>query len=150
MRTAAVEGRQLVVLASVSDAVVASPLFGGLAAQSYETASQRIHVVAVDGETYRAATPLAGPRSYITFDPVRRRFVSLLPSIRVELNGGAAMEAAAAAVGATDVTLFESAGFAILDLPSDLHPTDALARLDGLPGAPAASLRLRPPRIRWR
>lgn len=150
MRSAVVEDRQLLVLASAPDAAAASPLSGGFAAQSFETASHRIHVVTVDGETYRAATPLAGPRSHIAFDPARRRFVSLLPSIRVEHNGSAAMEAAAVAVGATGITLFASAGFAILDLPSDLHPADALAILDDLPGVPAASLRLRPPRIRWR
>ena len=42
--------------------------------------------------------------------------------------------AVSAQVGATGVTVFESLGFAILDLPEDLHPADAGCARAGPPG----------------
>ena len=120
------------------------------AAHSYETATQRIHVVAFQGETFRVATALDGPRSRIVFDPVRRTFVALLPSIRVELGGSVRIEALAAEVGATGVAVFESLGFAIVELPQELHPADAVASISNALGAGVASVRLRGPRIEWR
>ena len=145
------EGRELVVLPSYT--VFADGLktaSGGFAAQSFEAESRRIHVVTFEGETFRAATPLDGPRSWIAFDPDRRAFASLLPSIRIELDAGLELDAVAAEVGATGVTVFESLGFAIFDLPQDLHPADAVARVRALPGQPDAAVRLRGPRIEWR
>ena len=75
--------------------------------------------------------------------------MALLPSIRVELDGGG-LNAVAEAVRATAIAVFETAGFAIVELPAELHPADALAIVEGLPGAPDASLRPRGARIRWR
>ncbi len=147
LRTAFADGRPVIVMPSAPVAAAASP--GRLNVQSYESGSHRVHVVTVDGESYRAATPLAGSRSLIAFDPARRRFVALLPSIRVELDGGG-LDAVAEAVRATGVDVFESAGFAVVELPTELHPADALAIVEGLPGAPDASLRPRGARIRWR
>ena len=156
-RVVVAEGRELVVLPTsggASDAAqpvpAAQPASGGFAAQSFETASQRIHIVRFDGETYRAATPLDGPRSRIVFDPARRAFASLLPSIRIELDGGVRPDTVAEALDAVGVTVFGSLGFAIIDLPRDLHPADAVARVRRLPGRPDAAVRLRGPRIEWR
>ena len=36
-----------------------------------------------------------------------------------------------AALGATGITVFESLGFAIVELPEELHPADAVARVSG-------------------
>lgn len=156
------DGRELVVLpskGSVSDAGVSEAVRstlgapaapGGFFASSVETATRRIYVVEFDGETYRAATPLDGSRSRIVFDPARRAFAPLLPSIRVELNSGVQLDAVSEALGATGVTVFESLGFAIVDLPAELHPAEAAARVRGLPGQPEATVRLRRPRIEWR
>ena len=150
-RVLAAEGRDLVVLPSYRGALDAGrPASGGFSTQTYETASQRIHVVSFEGDTFRAATPLDGPRSWIVFDPARRAFAPLLPSIRIELNGGVHLDAVAAEIGALRVTVFKSLGFAILDLPADLHPADATARVRNLPGQPYAEVRLRGPRIEWR
>ena len=110
----------------------------------------RFHEVAFGGETFQAVTPLDGPYSRIVFDPSRRAFVQLLPSIRVESTGGAQLEAIARALGATDVTVFDRLGFAFLDLPANLHPAEAVARVRALPGSPGAAVRLRPPRLQWR
>ena len=148
------EGRDLVVLpsyaGSAGSAGALEPAPDGFAAQSFEDASRRIHVVTFEGDTFRAATPLHGPRSWIVFDPVRRAFASLLPSIRIELDAGLHLDSVAAEVSATGVTVFESLGFAIVDLPEDLHPADAVARVRELPGQPDAAVRLRGPRIEWR
>ena len=145
------EGRDLVVLplrASPADTLETAS--GGFAVESFEAGSRRIHVVTFEGDTFKAATPLDGPRSWIAFDPDRRAFASLLPSIRIELEPGTQLDAIASEVGATDVTVFESLGFAIVDLPRDLHPAAAVARVRGLPGQPDAAVRLRGPRIEWR
>ncbi len=123
---------------------------GGLVVRSFETAAYRIHMVTMDGRTYRAATPRNGPRSRLVFDPVRRRFESLLPSIRVELGNGVDLDDMSSAVKAIDVTAFEALGFAILHLPADLHPADAIERLRYLPGQPEVTVRLRGPKIEWR
>lgn len=145
------EDRDLVVLPSRGGpANILETVAGGFAAQSFEVGSRRMHVVTFEGETFRAATPIEGPRSWIAFDPDRRAFASLLPSIRVELDASLQLDTVVAEVGATDVTVFESLGFAILDLPEDLHPADAVARVQALAGSPDASVRLRGPRIEWR
>ncbi len=145
------EGRDLVVLPSRGGpADTLDTVSGGFAAQSFEAGSRRIHLVTFEGETFKAATPLDGPRSWITFDPERRAFASLLPSIRIELDMGMQVDAIASAIGATGVTVFETLGFAIVDLPKDLHPADAVARVRGLPGEPDAAVRVRGPRIEWR
>ena len=156
-RVAVAEGREFVVLgpqASGSDgvqpALSAQPAADGFSARSYATDSQWIHVVEFGGKTYRAAAPLEGPRSRIVFDPVRRGFASLLPSIRIELKRGLQPDAVAEALDAVSVTVFESLGFAIVDLPEDLHPADAVARVRNLPGQPEAAVRLRGPRIEWK
>lgn len=122
----------------------------GFSARSYEIGSRRIHVVTHEGKTYRAATPLEGPFSRAVFDPLRRRFWSLLSSIRVELGEDAQPEAWADAIGAVGVTVFERLGFAIFHLPADLHPAEAVARVSDLPGEPVAQVRLRAPRIEWK
>ena len=151
LRVVGAEGRDLIALPSRAGlAEAAHPPPGLFVAQSFEAASRRIHIVTFEGETYRAATPLDGPRSWVAFDPDRRAFASLLPSIRVELDSDLQLDAVAAEVGATGVTVFESLGFAILDLPGDLHPADAVARVQALTGQPDASVRLRGPRIEWR
>ena len=150
-RITAAGGREVIVLsAQAASQAAAQTDAAGFAAQSHETATQRIHVVTFEGETFTAATPLDGPWSRIVFDPARLSFVSLLPSIRVELRDGVQIEAVAAEVGATGITVFESLGFAFLDLPEELHPADAVARVSNVLGQPGASVRLRGPRIEWR
>ena len=121
-----------------------------IAVEVRETISHRIHAVSIDGRTWQASAPLHGPRSWVVFDPARRRFESLLPSIRVELNSGTSLQAVAQSVGATGIEVFESLGFAIVVLPGNLHPAAALARIRALPGEPAATARLRRPTIQWR
>ncbi|MDE0224091.1 MAG: hypothetical protein OXP28_03030 [Gammaproteobacteria bacterium] len=151
LRIVQAEGRDLVALPSHADVPdVLQPASGGLAAYSFDAGSRRIHVVEFEGETFRAATPLEGSRSWIAFDPGRRAFASLLPSIRVELQPELQLDAIASELGSTGVTVFETLGFAIIDLPEDLHPAEAVARLRNLPGEPRAAVRLRRPRIEWR
>ena len=148
---AAAGGREVIVLSPLSASQAVAPLeLAGFAAQSHETATQRIHVVSYQGETFTAATPLAGYGSRIVFDPVRRTFVPLLQSIRVELGEGVPIDAIATEVGAVGITVFESLGFAIVELPEELHPADAVARVSSAFGGDVASVRLRGPRIEWR
>jgi len=145
------EGREIVVLSAQGGTQPAAQTAPSpISTQSRDTATQRIHTVTFEGETYTAATPLSGPWSRVGFDPARRSFVSLLPSIRVELVEGLRVEAVAAELGATGVTVFESLGFAIVELPEELHPADAVARVSDTVDPTVASLRLRGPPLEWR
>ena len=151
LRIVQAESRDLVALPSYAGVPdMPQPESGRLAAYSFESGSRRIHVVTFQGETFKAATPLDGSRSWIAFDPERRAFASLLPSIRIELEGGPQLDDIASELGATGVTVFDSLGFAIIDLPENLHPVDAVARVRELPGEVDASIRLRGPQIEWR
>ena len=149
-RVASTQGREVVVLpgARASGQVRASA--GWISGHSYETAAQRVHVVNYEGRTFRAATPLDGPWSRIVFDPSRRKFARLLPSVRAEIGSPRQLEAAKRALGATRADFFEKLGFAILHLPDDLHPVEAVAKLNALSGRPSASIRLPRPPIQWR
>ena len=150
-RVAAGGGRDVIVLsAPAASAAAGQEAVPGFAAQSHETATHRIYEVSFGGETFRAATPLRGPGPRIVFDPNRRTFVALLPSIRVVLDEGVRIEALAAHIGATGVTVFESLGFAILDLPGDTHPADAVKQANRAFANAGASVRVRGPRIEWR
>lgn len=148
-RTFVVDGRELMILSPANSRAVASASRAG-AAESYETSSRRIHAVSYGGRTFKASTPLEGPWSLIAFDTAQRKFVHLLPSIRVELDYGTDLDAVAEAVNAPEVTVLEMLGFAIVRLPGGLHPADAVARVENLNGGPRASMRLRRPRIQWR
>ena len=158
-RPLTVEGREFIVMPAYASGAsepaglvraAAGAFAEPIAVEVRETISHRIHVVSIDGQTWQASAPLHGPRSWVVFDPARRRFESLLPSIRVELGGGTTPQAVARSVGATGIEVFESLGFAIVILPGNLHPADALARIRTLPGEPEATARLRRPRINWR
>lgn len=147
-----VEGRKMLILpTSTGEAGLRTrSASGNIAAQSFESSSHRTHVVYVEGAEYRVTTPLQGPGAWVAFDPARRRFESLLPSIRVELAAGEQLDAVVKAVDATGVEAFDSLGFAVLYLPSNLHPADAVTRTRELPGQPDAFMRLRRSRVKWR
>lgn len=117
---------------------------------SYDTRALRVHVVHCAGAIYRAATPLQGPYSRIAFDPLRRSFARVLPSIRVELSSERQLASAKSALGAEKADFFGKLGFAIIYLPEAVHPLDAIAKLAGGPGRHKATIRLSGPRIKWR
>ena len=150
IRVAATQGREVAVMPSGRSSGKARTASGWINGQSYETGSQRVHVVYFEGQTFRAATPLRGPSSRIAFDPSRRKFARLLPSIRVEIENPRQLESAKQALGASKADFFDKLGFAILHLPDDLHPVEAIARLSKVPGRPRGSIRLPRPPIRWR
>ena len=143
-------GHDVVVMPSANASMQMESEFGSIRGRSYVSDTGRIHVVTFDGETFRASTPMDGPSSRIVFDPAQRKFVQLLPSIRVELEDYARLDAIAGLIGATRATAFESLGFAIVDLPETLHPVEAIEMLNSLPEQPKATLRIRAPDIQWR
>ncbi len=144
------QGREVVVLPTAEASGQVQPALGPINGYSFETGSQRVHVIHFEGETFRAATPLEGPSSRIAFDPSRRTFAPLLPSIRVELDSEAQLESIKKLTGATKAVFFETLGFAVVDLPETLHPLQAIKRLESLSGQPRATIRLRKPPIQWR
>ncbi len=109
-----------------------------------------MHLVEYQGQIYKAVTPIHGPMSRILFDPQARKFRAILPSIRVTTNDARALESFVEALGARRATLFKSLGFAIVEIPKDMHPLRAVAKLQTLPSRPEARLRTRGPRRQWR
>ena len=144
------QGREVVVVPTGTASMRTESEFGPIFARSFETTSGRVHVVSFQGETFRAATPMEGPMSRIVFDPAQRKFVALLPSIRVELDSESSLDIIVEILGAIEATRFDNLGFAIIDLPDTLHPAMAIDMLASLPEQPRASLRLRGPQIQWR
>lgn len=144
------QGREVIVLPSATASMQMESEFGPILGQSYETNTGRVHVVSFEGETFQASTPMEGPSSRIVFDPAQRKFVALLPSIRIEIEGESSLESIVNLLGATGATPFENLGFAVIELPETLHPVEAIQLLAGLPEAPTATLRIRGPQIQWR
>ena len=147
---AATQGREVVVLPTSQASGSVRPGRDTVKGYAFESGDRRVHIIEYEGEVFRAATPLEGPASRIAFDPSRRTFVPLLPSIRVEAESQAQLEDIAARLGAGKSVYFDTLGFGFVDLPKDLHPLQAIARLETVPGRPKANIRLRRPPLEWR
>lgn len=144
-------GHRQVLLMSPDMNATDSPVGAGpIRTRTLETATHRVHVVEFDGETFAALAPPGDPATKIVFDPARRTFARLLPSIRVETSDAAQLDRLVTALGATRATFFESLGFAIVQLPPTLDPLDAAARVNALQGRPVATVRLPAPPVKWR
>ena len=146
----AAQGREVVVLPTLQASGTVRQARGRVYGYAFESGGRRVHVIEFEGEVFRAATPLEGPASRIAFDPSRRTFVPLLPSIRVEAESRDRLEAAAKLFGSANPVYFEQLGFGIIDLPEDVHPLEAIERLKTVSGGPRASIRLRRPPLEWR
>ena len=129
---------------------VSRPTSSTMLLETFESESSRRYVVTLEGKTYRASTPLHGTRSRIAFDPLRKRFIGLLPSIRVDLNENVDVEVLAETVDALRVTTFRELGFHIIELPEDVHPVDAIKAIQRLDSKPKATVRTRGMKLEWR
>lgn len=147
---AATQGREVVVLPAGQASGTVRQERGTVYGYAFESGGRRVHVIEFEGEVFRAATPLEGPASRIAFDPSRRTFVPLLPSIRVEVESRDRLEAVAKQFGSANSVYFDRLGFGIIDLPADLHPLKAIERLNTVSGPARASIRLRRPPLEWR
>ena len=147
---AAAQGREVVVLPTGQASGTVRRERGTVYGYAFESGGRRVHMIEFEGEVFRAATPLEGPASRIAFDPSRRTFVPLLPSIRVEAESRDRLDAAAKMLGSANPVYFDQLGFGIIDLPADLHPLEAIERLNTVSGGPRASIRLRRPPLEWR
>lgn len=143
------QGRDVVVLPHAKSSDSVHSTLGPIHARTVETRKRRIHTVSFGGQAYRAATPLEGPASRVAFDPGRRKFVAVLPSVRVEVTDAAQVRAVARATGATRTTHIAKLGIVIIELPESLHPVEAIERLQAVPGRPKGSIRLRRPPVKW-
>ena len=122
-------------------------IHGHIQFEMRETASHRQHRVFLDGEEFMLEVPASAPPTHLAFDPRRREFTRLLPSIRLELTEHTDLGAVLDAVQAIGVTEFAPLGFALVDLPADLHPVDALIIIAELEGDYQANVRLPMPPI---
>lgn len=124
--------------------------YGAIALEVEDGQSHRIFRVTLDGEDYETKLPATTSNFHLAFDPKRRTFTRLLPSLRIELTEGANLTLLLESLQAAGITKFEPLGFAFVDLPEDLHPMDALAIIENLDGDYSATLRLPMPPITWR
>lgn len=147
---AATQGREVVVLPTEQASGTVRQERGTVYGYAFESGGRRVHVIEFEGEVFRAATPLEGPASRIAFDPSRRTFAPLLPSIRVEVESRDKLDAVAKLFGSANSVYFDRLGFGIVDLPEDLHPLKAIERLKTVSGPARASIRLRRPPLEWR
>lgn len=129
---------------------VSRPSTTSMLLETVESTTRRTHVVKLDGKAYRASTPLEGSRSYIAFDPIRKRFKGLLSSIRVEVTTNIDATVLAETVDAKRITTFRKLGFHIIELPEDVHPVDAVKAIQRLAGQPKVTVRTRSMKLVWR
>ena len=115
-----------------------------------EFEDRRRHFVTLGDKTYQSSTPLEGTWSRIAFDLERKRFIGILPSIRIEFVGREEAELVAETVSARRVTMFQKLGFYIVELPEELHPLEAINAIRRLPGQPKATVRARRFKVEWR
>lgn len=147
---AAAQGREVVVLPTEQASGSVRQERGTVYGYAFESGDRRVHVIEFEGEVFRAATPLEGPASRIAFDPSRRTFAPLLPSIRVEVENRDRLNDIAKLLGSANSVYFDQLGFGFIDLPEDLHPLEAIERLKTVSGPARASIRLRRPPLEWR
>ena len=147
-----VETRDQVVLAVPATGTRFSGVtpWGHIALEVEQSESSRTHRVTMAGREFELETPADAPESHLAFDPRRRAFTTLLPSLRVELTGQTDLAPLADALGATGVTRFEPLGFAFIDLPEGLHPIEALEIIENLQSGYSATVRLPPLPVFWR
>ena len=110
----------------------------------------RVYELLHEGKTYRIQTPITGYRSRVAFDVKRKKFVALLPSIRVKLTDRMEIDAIAKSVGATDLWVFQKLGFAIMQLPFSVHPAQAVDLVKNMSPQSKAFVRLYRPPVKWR
>ena len=149
-RMATAEGRGVVLLPVADSTGRVQAPSGPVYASTYETADHRIHEVTFKGRAHRATTPLSGPASRILFDPSRRKFRMLLPSIRVACASRDQADEFARLTRAERLRFFERLGFAILFLPDAVHPAEAAEKVNAASGRETASLRIRRRPPQWK
>lgn len=89
----------------------------------------------------------AAPR-YAAFDTERSRFELLSPSLRVELEDYGLLNEVIAACGGTGGKAYPMLGFAIVQLPQQVNPVDAVTAVMSLAGVIDAHVMIEgPPRV---
>ena len=71
---------------------------------------------------------------YVAFDPERNRFEMLSPGLRVELEDYGLLDRIVDAAGGIGGKAYPMLGFAIVQLPLEANPVDAILAIEDLPG----------------
>lgn len=107
----------------------------------------RIYRATVGGHSVSTKVSAVGPPTYLAFDLANRRFRKLAHTLRVELDGDEQLEQLVRKAGGTTGKAYPQLGFALIALPRDVDPADAVNRLNAGAGA-AAKVLFAPPRRR--
>ncbi len=139
--------QEVVALPTASTRFEGVTRYGQIAFEVELTEGRRSYRVTMDGQDFEFSLPASAASRHFAFDPRRRAFTKLLPSLRIELTEHTDLTPLVEALQATGVNAFESLGFAFIDLPEDLHPVDALAVVSDLEMGYSATVRLPMPQI---
>lgn len=145
LRTAPTAKEDVLVLPS-SVAAVGRGHHAGIAFDVSTSAGVRSYRATVGGRTAVTHTAVGGPATHLAFERSSGRFRKIASAIRVELDDYANLEERVREVGGLSGKAYPHLGFALIDLPGDVHPADAVNRLNGNAGTAAKLLFAEPTR----
>ena len=144
IRTTFVDDRTVVVMPTLgSELRDISPLEGVKIEVSVDE-GLRTYRASYLGRTYTAYADVSGPSTRFAFDPGRRRFQILASTIRVELEDYDVLGQLVQERGAVAGKAYPQLGFALLELPPETDPAEAVEFLDADPRVRDASVQFEP------
>ena len=132
MRSATLE-RPLLVMATDADApgeVYVDDVRIRVAIEDGTRVYQAFH----QGVTRTLYVALDASLRYVAFDPERNRFELLSPGLRVELEDYGLLDRVVAAAGGIGGKAYPMLGFAIVQLPREANPVDAIRTIEAMSG----------------
>ena len=94
----------------------------------------RVYQAFHQGITRTLYVALDASLRYVAFDPERNRFELLSPGLRVELEDYEMLDRVVDAVDGTGGKAYPTLGFAIVQLPREANPVDAIRTIEAMPG----------------
>ena len=94
----------------------------------------RVYQTFHNGITRSLHVALDAALRYVAFDPERNRFEMLSPGLRVELEDYGLLDRIVDAAGGIGGKAYPMLGFAIVQLPLEASPVDAILAIEDLPG----------------
>ncbi len=97
----------------------------GLAVEVLSEGGNLVYQAEYQGRTHRAYARLDGRSKRLAFNPRRRRFEEVAPSLLVGLAAHQSLDAVVEAAGALSAKAYPALGLALLRLPMDVNPAAA-------------------------
>lgn len=137
------EARELLVMPLEAPAERAAAVIGGTSVEVAAEGDFVVYRVRHGGRTHTAYNPVGGPRRWLAFDPGQGRFNEVASSVRVRMTPRAKLSDLIDRTGALGGKAYPALGWALLRLPPNVNPADAVRRLASDPSVESAELVLR-------